>query len=207
MKTKFALVRYSGKEELNTEFMRKFCKCEDIVMLSFDARSTRRNQKKCKAIADANWSDIATYELIDLNLYFKKCFTVLGQLSRWMDDSLNTVIKEEIFMFSNDANLSYINLMKDEGVYIYAFEINKRDIRKIEESREYIAVFELLTSNYINSKRVRDIVLTKMEFDCESKKFIEFDVGKIEEEIFNRYENIFKSSLKNISKIIYSGWS
>ena len=45
-----------------------------------------------------------------------------------------------------DANLSYINLMKDEGVYIYAFEINKRDIRKIEESREYIAVFELLTN-------------------------------------------------------------
>lgn len=206
MKTKFALVRYSGKEELNTALMQKISKCQDVVMLKFDYKNKRRNKIKYKSIVENNWSEIPNHDLVDADLYLKKAISTVANLSYWADDDLCRIYSQEIFMFSKDANLSYISLMKEENMHIYAFELTKKSFEKLIEAKEFVNACDLLKSSYVGNDRNRKFVLSKIVFDDISLNYISNEIAKIESEIIERCDSIFESSLKHVKKILLSGW-
>jgi len=74
VKTKFAVVRHKGNEELNSEFIKKLSKCSDVVMLGVDTSDRRRSKVKCRSAQSSN----TPRELQHKPAFFSGSISLLG---------------------------------------------------------------------------------------------------------------------------------
>lgn len=208
MKAKFAIVRHTGKHELNSEFMTHFCKCEDVVMLRPDLSNKRRNKVKYKSVIESNWTMFDTEDLLDFESKLRKSFSLLKPRITWKQNGDIILVKEQVFMFTNDANASYISLMKDEQTEFHPFELTKGIIEKFEKFSEAIDTATMLLDPYVKNQKLRNAALSRsrFNFDDEGRQFLLNKAADIENQIIQYYKFMFRSLYCFLEKKAFVGW-
>lgn len=206
MKTKFAVVRHKGNEEVNSEFIKKMSKCSNVVMLGVDLSDRRRSKVKCKSIIEENWSNFEAHDLVNADRLLKNAFYLLNPYSHWDDNGRYVKVKEEIFMFTSDANASYISIMKDDKTSFYPFELTKQKFAKLEKFSERIDVAKTLFDPYLKNKEIRARVCRKFKFDKKTEEYLTLDVLKVENEICGNYKRIFSDLYDFLENKLFVGW-
>lgn len=206
MSVKFGIIRHFGEEKLNSIFIKKLSKSEDVVILDYTKVNFKKYGKLDKSMLHSNWSNFKNHELYKLDSSIKIVMEALLPQTKFDENFVPLNLQEEIFMFTSDANSTYINVMKDSHTQFFPFELNKIKAKSVIEATDLMYAYSALTQPYHQKQKYREKIVSNIEFDLESDNFIKYEVNEIENSIIKRYEEIFSKTINGMKKILLNGW-
>jgi len=206
MSFKFALIRHDGEEKLNSIFVKNISKCKDVVILDYTKVNVKKYGIDDRSTAHGNWSTFEPHELYKLDSSIKIAMKALIPKIHFDENYAPIHTQEEVFMFTSDANQSYINLMKEANTSFFPFELTKQKARIITESTDLMQAYQSLTYPYLEQQQLRGKIISQIKLDSDSENYVKHEVSKIEDSIISSYKKIFSPTISKIDKILLSGW-
>ncbi len=160
----------------------------------------RRSKIRFRSAFEANWSEFELSELQDLRY---KVIESFNSLVGW-DSAARPY--QEVFMFSDDANASFVSMNKPENMKFFPFMLDKISYSVLTEVTQKVSQYAVLTSPYKNGQSIRDFAIDHFDLKADCQSFLRSEALRLEREIIGKIEEFFVTEIDVIRRILFSNW-
>lgn len=198
--TKFALIRSQDDKGINSAAIKKIAKCQDVVTVASFREYRKRSKIRFRSTDEANWSEF------DLSELFRLGYHVVDSFDSLVNWDIASEPYQEVFMFTDDANASFVSMTKPASMKFFPFMLDKTSYKELADVTEKLRQYKLLISPYRNSQSTRDFAIDNCGVSENCKSFLRSEPLRMESEIIGKIGDFFSTEIDVAKRIIFSNW-